>query len=83
MRQIRSKLLLPAVAVFGLALCAGQAHACPNCKEAVSTSTSELGNMSRGYNWSVCFMLAVPFTLLGTGAFLVHRAAKRGFFPEL
>ena len=39
--------------------------------------------MSRGYNWSVVFMLVVPFSMLGTGAFMVHRAAKRGTLPEL
>ena len=39
--------------------------------------------MSRGYNWSVGFMLAVPFSLIGTGAFMIHRAAKRGSLPEL
>jgi hypothetical protein len=39
--------------------------------------------MASGYNWSVLFMLAVPASLLGTGAFAVHRAAKRGLLPEM
>jgi hypothetical protein len=39
--------------------------------------------MASGYNWSVLFMLSVPFSMIGTGAFLVHRAAKRGGLPEL
>jgi len=72
-----------ALAVLVLACCASEAVACPNCKEAVSASTSEVANMSSGYNWSVLFMLAVPFSLLGTGAVMIRRAAQRGVLPEL
>jgi hypothetical protein len=57
--------------------------ACPNCKEAVSLQGSEVANVASGYNWSVTFMLAVPFSMLGTGAFMVHRAVKRGTLPEM
>jgi hypothetical protein len=57
--------------------------ACPNCKEAVSASEGQVANMASGYNWSVLFMLAVPFSMFGTGAFMVHRAVKRGTFPEM
>jgi hypothetical protein len=38
--------------------------------------------MKNGYNWSVLFMMAMPFALLGTGAFMVARAVKRGSMPE-
>ncbi len=66
-----------------LLLAAGPAAGCPNCKEAVSAQPAEVASMARGYNWSVLFMLAVPATLLGTGAFAVHRAVKSGFLPEM
>jgi hypothetical protein len=59
------------------------AMACPNCKEAVSLQGSEVANAASGYNWSVIFMLAVPFSMMGTGAFMVRRAVKRGLFPEI
>jgi hypothetical protein len=80
-----------AVPVLALALWAGrEAAACPNCKEAVAAQddVAALGGppstfMKNGYNWSVLFMMAMPFTLLGTGAFLVVRAVKRGALPEL
>jgi hypothetical protein len=62
---------------------ARNATACPNCKEAVSATSSEAANMSDGFNWSVLFMLSVPFSLVGTGALMVHRAVKKGVFPEL
>ncbi len=57
--------------------------ACPNCKEAVSASEGQVANMASGYNWSVLFMLVVPFSMFGTGAFMVHRAVKRGTLPEM
>jgi hypothetical protein len=61
----------------------GLAHSCPNCKEAVSAQPSEVAGMAQGYNWSVLFMIAVPFTMLGTGSLMVVRAARRGALPEL
>jgi hypothetical protein len=70
-----------AVGAFGLS--ADEARACPNCKEAVSLQADEVGNMSSGYNWSVLFMLTVPFSMLGAGAFMVRRAVKRGLLPEM
>lgn len=57
--------------------------ACPNCKEAVAAQPNEVATMKNGYNWSVLFMVAMPFTLFGTGAFMVARAVKRGTLPEM
>jgi hypothetical protein len=79
MRQIRGITSL-LILLFGLTV---PVEACPNCKEAVSAQPSELAGMARGYNWSVLFMIAVPFTMLGTGTLMVVRAAKRGVLPEL
>ena len=79
----RTRLLGMAVATLMLVPSADRAWACPNCKEAVSLQSGEVANLSNGYNWSVLFMLVVPFSMMGTGAFLVHRAAKRGSLPEL
>jgi hypothetical protein len=71
------------VAVVIMVATAASATACPNCKEAVNLDAGEVANMSSGYNWSVVFMLAVPFSMLGTGAFLVRRAVKNGVLPEM
>jgi len=62
---------------------AANASACPNCKEAVVAQPADVASTARGYNWSVMFMVSMPFTLLSTGALVVVRAAKRGAFPEL
>jgi len=71
--------LLAAALVFGLST---EVRACPNCKEAVAAQPNEVAAMKNGYNWSVLFMIAVPFSLLGTGAFMVARGVKRGTLPE-
>src|SRR5206468_2269011 len=78
-RSTISQAIFTAVLVFGSAW---PAVACPNCKEAVAAQPSELAPMSNGYNYSVLFMLGMPFTLLGMGAFMVTRAVKRGTLPE-
>jgi hypothetical protein len=78
-------LLLAALTLAAVAVdrSAGSAAACPNCKEAVSLQADELGDLASGYNWSVLFMLVVPFSMLGTGALVVRRAVKRGALPEM
>jgi hypothetical protein len=82
-RSKRRAILGLALAALVLPKCVPPVIACPNCKEAVSATDSQVASTSRGYNWSVLFMLAVPFSMVGAGAFMVHRAAKRGLLPEL
>jgi hypothetical protein len=74
---------MPILMLFVLTCGTSKAYACPNCKEAVSSQPADAEGMARGYNLSVLFMLAVPFSLLGAGSFLVARAARRGILPEL
>lgn len=71
--------------IASLLLCspAAPALACPNCKEAVADQSSGGADAASGFNWSVLFMVSMPFTLLGTGALMVVRAARRGGIPEL
>jgi hypothetical protein len=71
-----------AIVAFALIHGSDRAWACPNCKEAVSLQSGEAANQANGYNWSVMFMLTVPFSMVGTGAFMIHRAVKRGSLPE-
>ena len=70
-----------AAAVLTLAL-AGDVAACPNCKEAVANQGGDAARLANGYSWSILLMMAMPFTLLGTGTYAVTRAMKRGGFPE-
>ncbi|MDB5352397.1 MAG: hypothetical protein JWN86_3644 [Planctomycetota bacterium] len=59
------------------------ATACPNCKEALASQTGEGAKLKDGYYYSILFMMAMPFALLGTGAFCVVRAVKKGTLPEM
>jgi len=84
MNRIRwTALLTITLALLMLLRGGGIARACPNCKEAVSLQSGEASNLASGYNWSVIFMIAVPFSMMGTGALAICRAARRGSLPEL
>ncbi len=82
-RSIRTGLVTISLALLTLFVGEQGAWACPNCKEAVSLQSGDAASQSDGYNWSVMFMLIVPFSMMGTGAFAIHRAVKRGSLPEL
>jgi uncharacterized protein YceK len=75
--------LLTLAIASGCSSFATMAVACPNCKEAVAAQPGEGSTAADGYNWSILFMLAVPFSMLGAGTVLVRRAVKQGAFPEL
>jgi len=59
------------------------AMACPNCKDALASSGENGDDSQReawAYNLSIYVMLAVPYTLLGTGCFIgyrMYRSANR------
>ena len=77
--RIARRLALTLALVVGAA---GVARACPNCKEAMATQTGDASKLKDGYYYSIIIMMAMPFALLGTGAFFVVRAVKRGDLPE-
>lgn len=63
-------------AVFLTMAAASVAWACPNCKEAVASAGDNEDDPfreSRAYNYSIYFMLAVPYSLLGGGGFVAYR----------
>lgn len=76
------RVLYPTLVLALILGLAADVAACPNCKEAVAAQPSEVANMKNGYNWSVLFMMSMPFTLLGAGAMMVARGVKRGTLPE-
>jgi hypothetical protein len=79
----RAGLVTMVLALLILPQFGSSARACPNCKEAVSLQSGDAASQADGYNWSVMFMLLIPFSMMGTGAFAIHRAVKRGSLPEL
>lgn len=60
-----------------------EVSACPNCKEAIAAQPKDAGRLKDGYFYSILLMIGMPFALLGTGAFVVARAVKRGALPPL
>lgn len=72
--------LLTAAALF---LPAGPAHACPGCKEGMAAQSGDAARLKDGYYYSILLMIAMPFTMLGAGAFFVARAIKHGNLPEM
>ena len=75
--------LIVVVALALLLLLAGDALACPNCREAVANEASDAGRQASGYAWSILFMIAMPFTLLGAGTMMLVRAVRSGAMPEM
>jgi hypothetical protein len=63
MKSIRSW-LIPVIAMAAVLSVATIASACPSCKAALGDSP-EGQRLVRGYFVSICFMMAMPFTLLG------------------
>ena len=80
MRTIRR--MVPCLALLSIVASASDALACPNCKEAVANQDGDAMRLANGYSWSIILMIAMPFTLLGTGTMMVVRAVKRGSFPR-
>lgn len=79
MRHV-GRVLAVLILVLGLS---ADVSACPNCKEAVAAQPGEQVNMQNGFNWSILFMITMPFALFGTGAFMVARGVKQGVLPEM
>lgn len=81
--EMKKCLLTLILSVAAQLAVAGVASACPNCKEAVAAQPAEAGKLREGYFYSILGMVGMPFALIGTGAFLVARAVKRGALPPL
>lgn len=81
---MRRRRVFMASLVLALGLClAGEARACPSCKEAVANQPGDASRVQDGYSYSILLMMAMPLVLLGTGTFFVLRAARRGDLPEM
>ncbi|MEX2111658.1 MAG: hypothetical protein WD845_00645 [Pirellulales bacterium] len=74
----RARILPRIVALACLALVLGAAtiaEACPSCQQALSDGSQ--GDLARGIYYSVLFMMATPFAIVGTFGFLAYRVVKR------
>lgn len=65
------------VTLIGVCLLAGEAFACPGCKDGVASADQASINMARGYFYSILLMLAMPFTLASCFGLYVWREVRR------
>ncbi len=52
------------------------ASACPSCQTALGNDSSQ-GDLARGIYYSILFMMAMPFAIVGTFGGLAYRVIKR------
>ena len=55
---------------------ASVASACPSCQSALGNDSTH-GDLARGIYYSILFMMAMPFAIVGTFGGLAYRAIKR------
>ena len=66
-----------ALAIALVLLIASVAAACPNCKEGLSQNDPQGESIAAGYYYSILFMMAMPFTVLGTFGGLAYLSIRR------
>jgi hypothetical protein len=54
------------LAVLVMLCLAGEAMACPTCKDGLAESDPTSQAMAAGYFYSILFMMAMPFVIIGT-----------------
>lgn len=66
-----------AVCLLAAILLPALVSACPLCKEAEADTPGGSASLGRGFYYSILLMIAVPWTAVGTVAFLIFRKRRR------
>jgi hypothetical protein len=69
--------LLLAMVMALVLLIASVAAACPTCKEGLAQNDPLGQSMAAGYYYSILFMMAMPFAILGTFGSLAYFSIRR------
>ena len=69
--------LLLATAVALALLIASVAAACPTCKDGLAQNDPHGESIAAGYYYSILFMMAMPFAILGTFGSLAYLSIRR------
>ncbi|MAT68765.1 MAG: hypothetical protein CMJ58_04510 [Planctomycetaceae bacterium] len=56
---------------------AGDALACPTCKDGVAEADPSQQRMAAGYYYSILFMMSMPFVILSTFGSFAYRAVRK------
>jgi hypothetical protein len=61
-----------------LVLClAGDASACPTCKDGIAENDPSSQAMAAGYFYSILFMMAMPFVIIGTFGSFAYLSVRK------
>jgi heme/copper-type cytochrome/quinol oxidase subunit 2 len=74
--------LLLALAIGLALLLASVAAACPTCKDGLAQTDPQGQAMAAGYFYSILFMMAMPFAILGTFGSLAYLSIRRARFTN-
>jgi hypothetical protein len=69
--------LLLAMVLALVLLIASVAAACPTCKEGLAQNDPQGQSLAAGYYYSILFMMAMPFAILGTFGSLAYLSIRR------
>jgi hypothetical protein len=69
--------MLLAVVLALVLLIASVAGACPTCKEGLAQQDPHGQSVAAGYYYSILFMMAMPFAILGTFGSLAYLSIRR------
>ena len=56
---------------------AGDASACPTCKDGLAESDPGTQAMAAGYFYSILFMMSMPFLIIGTFGSFAYLSVRR------
>ncbi len=74
-----SRIVLPLLVFVVISFTATEVLACPTCKDGIAENDPASAAMAKGYFYSILFMMAMPFLILGTfgsAAYLSIRRAR-------
>ena len=74
------RLIRPTAALLALVvvMClAGDAWACPTCKDGIAENDPSSQAMAAGYFYSILFMMAMPFVIIGTFGSFAYFSVRR------
>jgi hypothetical protein len=76
-RNILQRLAVSVIALAAAMLICTVASACPGCKEAMEKQDPTHGGMAKGYYYSILFMMATPYLLIGAFCGLMYYKVRR------
>ena len=82
---LATRFFLCATVLLTLLCCAGEALGCPTCKDGLAENDPASQAAAAGYFYSILFMMAMPFVVIGTfgsAAYFSIRRAQQNQLQE-